>query len=253
MDYHSLMVQVRKVLNGLDGMGADIPNLDALAYQSIPTDPSEKGDSRLMVCADFEEHPGMAISPVLTAFPLGGDAQEWFRLEVVGRESPTLQVSEHGSCEALNPVDTAIELKGEDVRALDRTLSLYGEWHGYLREYLQATLKQPVDPESLIGLSIPGVKHEGTLYLNWGSGAVMKAIRPDGTILPLGSSLYDPKNSLYGEREEIIRPRIEELREQIETRREEALEEMTPEERKAFYMAQDMEGKSLDPVEWLNS
>jgi hypothetical protein len=260
-----------KILNGGRALGLEMLDLDVLGGFSMwdnPTNPGSSAvayarqDSEVILRASNPDEGLISTGPVFTVIRYSEDHEPLERLLVAvgydrdaGRE--VINVVDRTEAEVLSPTDTAIELREEDIKPLEKVAHIYTPLQvpaehaeragGGTLPFLEGILGEYFAPYG------HGVERDATLYVVANEVAEVKAIRPDGTILPVGHSIKKPNEKLDGEREEIIRPRIEELREKIETRREEALEEMTPEERKAFYMAQDMEGESLDPVWWLNS
>jgi hypothetical protein len=269
-EHSETMERAFKVLNGGRALGLEMLDLDVIGgfrARSTPNDPGESvvayahQDAETSLAASTDNPGLLGIGPLFTVIRRDEDHEPLERLLVtVGYDTEArrdmIGVLGRTEAEALSPADTAIELTEEDVEPLEEIAEMFvplqatGE---HCEKYDAGTLPFL---EGVLGEHIPsyghGVERDGTLYVISDETGALELIRPDGTILPVGHSMNEPSEKLDGEREEIIRPRIEELREQIETRREEALEEMTPEERKAFYMAQDMEGESLDPVEWLD-
>lgn len=258
-----------KILNGGRALGLDMLDLDVLGGFSmwdIPTNPGssamayahQDGSTPLRVSGSNGDF--LSTGPVFTVIWRDEDHEPLERLLVaVGYDTEarreTINVLERTEAEVLSPADTALELTEEDVKPLEKAAQMY------------APLQVPAEHARAEGGTLPllegilderiapyghGVTRNRTLYVLGDECGNVKAIRPDGTILPVGHSMNEPNEELDGEREEIIRPRIEELRDQIETRREEALEEMTAKEREGFYMAENERGRRLDPEEWMD-
>jgi hypothetical protein len=256
-----------KILSGGRSLGLEMLDLDVIGGFREWDDPNDPGSSvvayahhdfETMVSASSEDF--VSTGPVFTVIRRDEDHEPIERLLMtVGLHleysRKFIKVLGRTEAEVLSPADTALELTEEDVKPLEKAAQMYNPLQvpaehtraeGGTLPFLEGILDERIAPYG------HGVERDATLYVVANEIAEVKAIRSDGTILPVGRSLRDPDEKLDGEREETIRPRVEELREQIETRREEALEKMTPEARKAFYTDQDMEGESLDPVEWLD-
>ncbi len=271
-EHSETMKRAFKILNGGRALGLEMLDLDVLGgfrARSTPNDPGESvvayahQDAETSLAASIDNPDLLGIGPLFTVIRRDEDHKPLERLLVaVGYDTEAgrdmIGVLDRTEAEVLSPADTAIELTEEDVEPLEEIAEMFAPLQ-VSAEFCEEAGMGGTLPflEGILGEHIPsyghGVERDGTLYVISDGTGTLELIRPDGTILPVGRSANEPNEELDGEREEIIRPRIEELREKIETRREEALEEMTAAERKAFYTTEDMEGKSLDPVEWIES
>jgi hypothetical protein len=219
-----------KILNGGRALGLEMLDLDVIGGFRAWDNPADAGtyvrayahhahhDVRTSI--EVESRDFISTGPIFTVIRRSEDHEprELFIVTVgydmdAGRE--VIKVLDRTEAKVLSPADTALELTEEDVAPLKRVQKMYAAIHvpaDYCEEAGGGTLSFL---EGILGERIPnhghGIEKDGTLYLLAGDCAEVMAIRPDGTILPVGRSLCDPSEKLDGEREEMIRPRIEEL------------------------------------------
>jgi hypothetical protein len=217
-----------KILSGGRALGLEMLDLDVIGGFREWGDPNDPGSSVVAYAHhDFETMASassegfVSTGPVFTVIRRDEDHEAIERLLLtVGLHleysRKFIKVLDRTEAEVLSPADTALELTEEDVAPLERVRKMYTVIHvpaEYCEEAGGGTL---TFLNGILGERIPnhghGIERDGTLYLLAGDCADVMAIRPDGTILPVGRSLGDPNEKLDGEREAIIRPRIEELR-----------------------------------------
>jgi len=192
-----------RILCGASEMGLDVPEVEVLASDLLWSNPNER-DPAVRLYAPIDVQTGgleFTVTGILMDGECGRD-----RKVALSTEPFELSVFEGTDCTTLSPADTAIELTEEDVRHLERTEPLFGDWMHYLRGFVKALTSND------LRFPWPGVHHDGTLYMVANETGDLVVIREDGTILPVGHSMRAPDAELDGEREEIVRPRIEELR-----------------------------------------
>jgi hypothetical protein len=231
-EHSEAMERAFKILNGGRALGLEMLDLDVLggfrAWDN-PENPSGSvvayahQDARISLDATSENRDVLSACPIFTVLRRDEDHNPTERLLVTmgmdldtGRE--LVYLLDRTEAEVLSPADTAIELTEADVEPLERVSRMFGSFQ-VPAEYIKESEQGGTLPflEGILGKRFPGYGHgierDGTLYVVANEVGEVKAIRPDGTILPIGYSLDDPDPDCDGEREEIIRPRLENLRE----------------------------------------
>lgn len=216
-----------QILNSGRALGLDMLDLDVLGGSSLWATPNEREP-----ILDAYAHLGGVTSdnlitcgPRFTVLRYDSDHNPVERLLLaVGvdrrMEETKVTVMDRTEAEVLSPADTAIELTEEDVEPLERVSRMFGplqvpaelaeeEEQGGTLPFLRAVLGEPLWMYSW-GNGITE-NSNSTIYVVADEVGNVKAIRPNGTILPVGQAASEP-SELDGEREEIIRPRLEELR-----------------------------------------
>jgi hypothetical protein len=218
-----------KILSGGRSLSLEMLDLDVLGGFRAWDDPNDPGASvvayahqnaETSLAASFDNPNFLSTGPLFTVIRRDEDHEPLERLLLtVGyhmeRELEGINVLDRAEAEVLSPADTALELTEEDVKPLEKAAQMYTPLQvpaehtraeGGTLPFLEGILEERIDPWG------HGVERDGTLYVVADEVGNVKAIRPDGTILPMGTSFWDPNEKLDGEREETIRPRIEELR-----------------------------------------
>lgn len=217
------------VLQGNREMGMDVPDVEVLGATRIRAGQEE---SEPIIEAYFQVRRGKAwkltlLQPGKKIAQYSSTAVNELRAEYRGsfdkypfgptkslRASPTSHGIEADFVDEVPKSDVPRRLQGTDsirhpdeIQQLRKAQQLTAQWMSWLRQYLDALIE---GDSLLFAVGVSG--EDGALYVN-GSGRAVKGIRPDGTVLPIGEALHEPKN----EEEEAIRDRIEEATDREDT------------------------------------
>jgi len=230
-EHSEAMERAFKLLNSGRALGLEMLDLDVLggfrAWDN-PENPSGSvvayahKDAETSLEAASKNKNVLATGPLFTALRRDEDHNPTERLLLtIGTDADTgrglVYLLDRTKAEVLSPADTAIELTEADVEPLERVGRMF-EPLNVTAEYSEEAEQGGTFPflEGILGERFPpyghGIERDGTLYVIANELGEVKAIRPDGTILPVGQAASDPNEELDGEREEIIRPRLEDLR-----------------------------------------